>query len=169
MKLHEGEVLLQSQLGIGTRVILRWPVNDEPEKCETLQDRLKSQPSGTRSKIVVVDDERVCADLMVDVLTSDHEVQVFYGGQAAIDYLKRESFDLVLTDLRMPDISGIGVYEWVRKNLPGREKDVVFVTGNAFEPEYQEFIRSLDNVVIAKPFNLRTFLGLVQLALQQGK
>ncbi len=103
----------------------------------------------------------------MDVLSEEHDVVVFYEARHAMSYLDRADFDLILSDLRMPGISGMEFYRWIRTSLPGRERNLIFVTGNAFEPEYRTFIESIDNIVIAKPFNLGTCRSLVRLALEQ--
>jgi len=167
MDLHHGEIRLESKSQVGTRVLLRWPLQHEARLPELKPPGAVEQSFGRQARIVVIDDERVCADLMQDVLSEEHEVKVFYSGQDALNYLERYDFDLVLTDLRMPEISGIQVYEWIRTHLPGREKAVAFVTGNAFEPEFRPFVETTENVVIAKPFNLGTFRKLIRVALEQ--
>lgn len=167
MELHRGRIDLQSHPESGTKVVLTWPAA-APEDLPQPEPELPEEPGfPRRAKIVVVDDERVCADLVVDVLSEEHDVVVFYEARHAMSYLDRADFDLILSDLRMPGISGMEFYRWVRTRLPGRERNLIFVTGNAFEPEYRTFIESIDNIVIAKPFNLGTFRSLVRLALEQ--
>lgn len=167
LELHRGRIELQSHPESGTKVILGWPAA-APEDAPQAEPELPEEPGfPRRAKIVVVDDERVCADLVVDVLSEEHDVVVFYEARHAMSYLDREKFDLILSDLRMPGISGMEFYRWIRTRLPGKERNLIFVTGNAFEPEYRTFIESIDNIVIAKPFNLGTFRSLVRLALEQ--
>src|SRR3954453_3643011 len=63
-----------------------------------------------RPRILVVDDEASMRDMLRIVLRRDgYDVQVAPNGRTALDTLKREPFDLLLSDIRMPDLSGVEV------------------------------------------------------------
>jgi len=70
-------------------------------------------------RILAVDDERDILLLYQEALgTFGHEVIGAVSGAEAMEYLEREVPDLVLLDLRMPDISGLEVLEWLRRRRP---------------------------------------------------
>jgi len=70
-------------------------------------------------RILAVDDERDILLLYQEALgTFGHEVIGAVSGAEAMEYLEREAPDLVLLDLRMPDISGLEVLEWLRRRRP---------------------------------------------------
>jgi len=63
-----------------------------------------------RARILVVDDEASMRDMLRIVLRRDgYDVQVAANGRAALDILGKEAFDLLLSDIRMPDLSGVDV------------------------------------------------------------
>ena len=70
-------------------------------------------------RILAVDDERDILLLYQEALgTFGHEVIGAVSGAEAMEYLERQAPDLVLLDLRMPDISGLEVLEWLRRRRP---------------------------------------------------
>jgi signal transduction histidine kinase/DNA-binding response OmpR family regulator len=73
----------------------------------------------TRSKILVVDDERNVLVTVVAILQQEgYDVDAAPDGQTAIDLIRSRTYDLVMTDLKMPGIDGLAVLEEVRKTSP---------------------------------------------------
>ena len=71
------------------------------------------------SHILVVDDEPGVADLVAEVLRGDgHTVAVVNSGLAALEYVMRDQFDLVVTDVRMPGLDGPGFYRAAEAGQP---------------------------------------------------
>ncbi len=80
-----------------------------------------------KARILVVDDEETFRNMLVPWLRDDgHEVYTAVDGEQAIQVLQSKSFDLVLLDLRMPGIDGIGVLNHVKERYP--ETEVVMLT-----------------------------------------
>lgn len=73
----------------------------------------------TRPRVLVVDDDiDACANLQ-DILTdSDYEVTVAYTGEAAIDLVHGDTFDLALLDLKLPGIDGLDAFREIRQASP---------------------------------------------------
>jgi two-component system NtrC family sensor kinase len=71
-------------------------------------------------------------------------------------------FDVVLCDLMMPEIGGDGVYEAVRGMRAGAEEIIVFMSGGAFTSRAAEFLASVPNRCLEKPFLLDDLLGAVE-------
>ncbi|WP_080440086.1 response regulator, partial [Enterococcus faecium] len=88
-------------------------------------------------KILLVDDEQEIADLIEVYLKNDgYEVQKFYLGQEALDYIERESFDLAVLDVMLPDIDGFKIVQKIRENhffpvimLTAKIEDIDKITG----------------------------------------
>jgi DNA-binding NtrC family response regulator len=76
------------------------------------------------SRILVVDDEAILRDAMSEALRrAGHQVDAFEAGRPALDQLARESYDLIVSDLRMAGLDGLGVLEEARRTAP----DVPFI------------------------------------------
>lgn len=88
-------------------------------------------------KILLVDDEQEIADLIEVYLKNDgYEVQKFYLGQEALDCIERESFDLAVLDVMLPDIDGFKIVQKIRENhffpvimLTAKIEDIDKITG----------------------------------------
>ena len=103
--------------------------------------------------ILVIDDERAIGVAIRRVL-HDHDVTAVTSGRAALDLLEGGStFDLVLCDLMMPGMSGMDLYAALLELHPEMAPKVVFLTGGAFTPEANAFLRRVPNPRLEKPFN----------------
>jgi C4-dicarboxylate-specific signal transduction histidine kinase len=104
-------------------------------------------------RILVIDDEELVVRALSRSLVG-HAVTAVTSGREAIDLIRSEApFDLVLCDVMMPDLTGADVYDAVRAQQAGAEKRIVFVTGGAFTRNAHEFLKSVPNRRIEKPFS----------------
>ncbi len=111
-------------------------------------------------KIMVVDDEAIVGKRLKPSLeSSGYTVETFGDGRSAIARLSKERFDIVITDVRMDDVDGMQILEYVRANIP--QTKVIIITGYASVDLAR---RALDKGAfdfIAKPFkpgDLRTVI-----------
>jgi DNA-binding NtrC family response regulator len=82
----------------------------------------------SKGKILVIDDEAIVRTSCSRTLSPEgYEVKLSQNGADAMKMLEEESFDLVLTDLKMPDIDGIEVLKMIKQRWPRTE--VIVVTG----------------------------------------
>jgi DNA-binding NtrC family response regulator len=83
-----------------------------------------------KTRILVVDDEQVVRLGLVRTLASEHcSVETVVNGDAALNMMERQPFDVVLLDLRMPGMSGMDVLRKIKERWP--ESEVIIVTGYA--------------------------------------
>jgi two-component system NtrC family sensor kinase len=74
------------------------------------------------------------------------------SGQEALAHLERARYDVVLTDVRMPDIDGRALYEEIERRWPERAACVVFVTGDTLASAMRDFVTQSGRPIIEKPF-----------------
>jgi CheY-like chemotaxis protein len=121
----------------------------------------------TTSHILIVDDEPRVAYFLSKALehsNQDYRVSVAHSGEEALDVLNRSSVDLLVTDLRMPGISGLDLIRWVRASSPETRTILITAYGN---DEVEEEARRLEAYrYITKPFNLDDFTQAAQEALR---
>ena len=86
------------------------------------------------ARILVVDDQEEVAELVQAVLRdAGHAAEAVYSGQAALDRLKRTAYDLVVCDVRMPEVDGRAVSRAIARLMPPRPV-VLFITGYGDSP-----------------------------------
>ena len=104
--------------------------------------------------ILILDDETIVGERLKASLEKDgHSLQTFTSSIAALESLKEKIFDIVVTDIRMDDVSGIKILEYVRKKSP-RTK-VIMITGYATLEVARESLTKGAFDFIAKPFKIK--------------
>jgi two-component system NtrC family sensor kinase len=104
-------------------------------------------------KILVVDDEPEIRDMLSEILTAAwHRVTAVASGREALERLTVERYDVIVTDIRMPDIDGRALYQEIERRWPGMGVRVIFVTGDTLASTLREFVAKNGRPVIEKPF-----------------
>jgi DNA-binding NtrC family response regulator len=117
-------------------------------------------------KMLVIDDEPAIREGVRRILESQSfQVETFANGQAAIDRIKEESFDLVITDLKMPGVSGMDVLKSIKEIQP--DLPVIFITGYSTVENAVEVMKLGAVDYIAKPFTPEDMLKTIKVALEQ--
>jgi CheY-like chemotaxis protein len=118
------------------------------------------------ARILVVDDQPGLAELIQAVLERDgHVVDSVLGGQAALEHLGHQAYDLVVCDLQMPDVDGTAVGRAVAQLAPPRPP-VLFMTGYADSSAYGDFLQTTPAVVLNKPIGVDAIREQVRRALK---
>jgi signal transduction histidine kinase len=161
-----GEIEVQSEVGKGT--LVRVTLLAATPAAETAKG---SPPDGVdvvRARILVVEDEAMVRRVLERVL-ADHDLRCLERGAEALALIAAgERFDLILCDLMMPTMSGIELYEKLLKTDPELARRVVFITGGATTVEVDDFLRSVPNPRIPKPFEIDALRKTVQRLLRAG-
>ena len=103
-------------------------------------------------RILLVDDDADVGTALGDMLSAEgHDVHVALGGRAALDFLEKRAFDVVVTDMRMPEVDGPALYREAVARFPLLRDSFIFVTGDAFSPETVGFLSRNGAVHVPKP------------------
>ncbi|ACY14463.1 response regulator [Haliangium ochraceum] len=115
------------------------------------------------ARILIVDDEPFVRNALCRVLNG-YELSTAANGEEALSQLSADelSFDLILCDLMMPGVSGMDIYEFLKRRQPGREMQLMFLTGGVFTEEAQAFVANIPNPVIQKPFKFDQLRNLIK-------
>ncbi len=113
--------------------------------------------------ILVVDDDLLVAGLMADILTAEgHVVDLAKNGREALEMLAVRSYDLIVSDLRMPELDGVGLYREIEREQPALLGRLAIVSGTSEPPEYATFLAETHVPVLSKPFDVTAFLRFVR-------
>ncbi len=146
---HGGNVDVESSLGNGSTFYVRLPLGGKAMINETSPG---SPSSPRKAKILLVDDDPEVSEVLEMMLDQiGNEVTVVSQGQEAITRFEPGDYDLVITDLGMPDISGWEVAKAVKQKSPGTP--VVLITGWGVQLDSEQRSESGVDGVIAKPFS----------------
>lgn len=110
--------------------------------------------------VVLIDDEPAIGQLIQCALQHD-TVHVCTSGRSALSALTALSPDVILCDLRLPDLDGPSVFQWLLKNRPSLAERVVFVSGGATTVDHQRFLMRSARPILSKPFPLRKLFDIV--------
>jgi PAS domain S-box-containing protein len=161
---YGGKIEVLSQAGRGTQVRVRLP-RAKAALAGSGSTAVKPSTAGAasgRARVLVVDDEPRVRASIERVLRREHEVQLAESGAAAIALLKRDAaFDVILSDLVMPEVSGAEFYQWVLANEPRLAPRMVFMTGAVFTRRIAEFLASVSNPTLDKPLKFDALLALI--------
>jgi two-component system NtrC family sensor kinase len=120
------------------------------------------------SRVLVVDDEPELASLMRDLLEqAGYEVATAESGALALALLDEARFDAIVSDLRMPDMDGAGLWREVLDRHPLLAQRMLFVTGDTLSPDARDFLRTARCVALDKPFSKAGLLAGVKALLAE--
>ena len=105
-----------------------------------------------KKKLLIIDDEEAVAEILEAFLEDDFDCTVTFGGEEAIELLSNNTYNLVITDLEMPRVTGFDIINHIQTL---DEKPVVLIsTGHGEEdPEVKKALDAGAHGAIVKPFN----------------
>ncbi len=117
--------------------------------------------------ILVVEDESSLRELIANILLLDHhEVDTVRDGAEALYRIEQRAYDLIISDLQMPNLDGPGLYTALRKRFGEALPRVIFVTGHAEADKFVPFLAETGDPVLTKPFTVEDLRTLVQWVLE---
>ncbi|TMQ13190.1 MAG: response regulator [Deltaproteobacteria bacterium] len=106
----------------------------------------------TRHRVMLVDDEPQVAHTMERLLRRDYDITVALCGRDAIDHITRGArFDAIVTDMMMPNMTGIELSEELRRVAPDQAQRLIFLSGGAFTAQARERLDELGAPQLEKP------------------
>lgn len=156
---HGGRIWAESRVGKGTTFSVELPVVASGHAAASSPapgGAASSGPAVQRRHILVVDDEEAIQKLLTGVLQMDgHAVATASNGREALDRVGEETFDLIITDIKMPVMGGHDLYRHLEEAGNPLARRVIFITGDTVAPETRKFLEGVRNTVLSKPFRLR--------------
>ncbi len=162
MKEHGGDIDVHSCDG-ETTFTLRLPAMDQvtggfmpAQESTVLSVKFQKRP-----KVLVVDDEYEISELLLEVFSEDFHAVTASNGKEALERIKDHDFDVIVSDLKMPELNGMEMYKRLLKEYPEYRNRIVFTTGIVSDLETQEFLQSNNLPYLRKPFKMKELFGAV--------
>jgi len=165
---HGGSIRVESEVGRSTVFTIELPVSSTV--LESAGPDAGSELTIRQKKVLVVDDDSAVATLLAEILTIDgHQVQTALNAATALEHLDERSYDLVISDMRMPVLDGPGFYREVELRHSGRRPPFVFVTGDILGADSLKFLEKTKVPCLTKPFAPGDVRRAIHLALAAAK
>jgi PAS domain S-box-containing protein len=153
-----GQLELVSSNESGTTFRIKLPWLKPANQSEAISSSVPLPEENFKMiRALVVDDEKIIRELATEIL-EDYglsDIREAENGLQALDFIKSETFDLVLTDLKMPVMGGLDLIKAIDKLALARRPHIAIVTGadvTLMKSEDREDARNLVNSVVLKPF-----------------
>ena len=145
-----GTIQVQSPPGAGAIFSVELPVNVEARDRKKIP--ANEQAPREHKAILVVDDEPGIVKTLKTILSADgHHVETASNGIVALQKLREQRYELILTDVRMPQLDGPGLYREIEHLYPGLEQRIVFLTGDLLNPQTRAFLEETEAPYLSKP------------------
>ncbi len=121
-----------------------------------------------RWKVLIVDDEKIVRESLVDwFMKSGYDVEGADGGRAALDMVDRRDYDFIFLDIKMPDVDGFEVLDYLKTNCP--QSMVVMITAYGSIESAVDAMKRGASDYLTKPFEPGDLACLLERLLQQKK
>lgn len=162
---HHGKIWAESEPGHGATFHLELPIVEceQPAPAAATPTALVARQTG---RILVVDDEPGIREVLGAVLDGAGYTVVLTGnGQEALAQIKQTKFDVIVSDMAMPEMDGEQLYKAVQECDPELAKRMIFVTGDTVSIKSRTFLDQTGGRWLGKPFNIQDVERVVASAL----
>jgi signal transduction histidine kinase/CheY-like chemotaxis protein len=164
---HHGSIRLTSRPGQGTTVHIALPATAPAVQApETAPDPAAPAPA-RGGAILLIDDEAIIVQSLRRLLQrSGYDVTTAATGLKGLAALEARPYEVILCDMRMPDLDGPGFYRELERRHPHLVSRVIFLTGDVLSPDAQAFFTQVHRPHVVKPFNAQEIRRVIRQVLE---
>lgn len=177
VELQGGEIALDSVVGRGSdfQFAMEFGKVTDEVKRQTLNSRSKFQhpviQNGKGIKVLIVEDNPINQLLVIKLLENQgYEITVAGNGRIALEAYEKQSFDIILMDLQMPELDGYETTRIIRK-MEGDKGDIpiVAMTAHTIKGELEKCVNIGMNDYISKPFNASELYQKIEMIIEKAR
>src|SRR5213078_884357 len=148
---HGGTMTVESTPGAGATFIIELPVVTPPRPGASAPAASPSAPFAPQ-RVLVVDDEVGVAEALAEMLGRDgHTVDVANDGARALELLETGTYDVIVSDTRMPVLDGEAFYAELERRFPALCRRFIFLTGDVLNSDRRAFLARIGAPFLTKP------------------
>jgi PAS domain S-box-containing protein len=155
---HGGRMKVESEFSHGANFIIELPIIESlPSEADVQPSIVATKPANIKKgNILVVDDEPGVRILLDRVLTQmGHKVDTVSDAKTALDKLNAGvTYDVILTDVRMPGMSGVELRSYIIEKMPVMNNRIIFITGDVMGADIKNFLTQNKLTFLSKPFDI---------------
>jgi len=159
---HGGTMTVESTPGAGATFIIELPVVTPPRPGASAPAASPSAPFAPQ-RVLVVDDEVGVAEALAEMLGRDgHTVDVANDGARALELLETGTYDVIVSDTRMPVLDGEAFYAELERRFPALCRRFIFLTGDVLNSDKRAFLARIGAPFLTKPCDLDEVRGMIR-------
>ncbi|MEM9104121.1 MAG: ATP-binding protein [Pseudomonadota bacterium] len=147
---HGGHIWVDADYKNGSRFCVCLPISSADASAGANGKEHQRQASGIRA--LIVDDERDVGELIAEILKKEgFQVDLAHSGTEALERMAEGKYDLLLSDLNMPELDGRGLWEAIRDHYPDTLEKTAFITGDTMGAASLSLLRESKRPYLEKP------------------
>jgi len=163
---HGGSIRVASRPNQGAVFSVELPIDSRRPTTLEITAPASLPPIRERTVLIVDDDRDVGETLRELLLLDGHHAEIVGNGMLALDKLRARTYDLILSDVKMPDTDGPRLYTLIERHHPELLRRLACLTGDTLSPETREFLEHTRVPTMAKPFTLEQVRQVIQQIMQ---
>ncbi len=162
-----GSIRVATAPGAGAVFTIEIPQRSAPEGKDTVSDVAQQIPPGPAGRhILVIDDDPAIIDTLKLLLGQQNELVTVQNSREGLHLACTHSYDLILCDLKMPDLNGIELYALLQTSEPAAAARVVFISGDTSSQEIRYQLEQTGRPLLPKPFASSELYVIIEHTLQ---
>ena len=171
VKLMNGHIEIRSSNGEGSTFLVTIPV-DEMTEANYVQAEQKVNHNDEVRRVLAIDDTESCLEMMRDILHANGvECDTCTKPKDLVEMMRSKEYDLLVIDLKMPEMNGIELAKILRESEVGNSRSVKMVVSTSWSDEHdpKELLDKGFDGMLPKPFNAKDMMDVVNKFVPKGR
>jgi len=127
------------------------------------------QAGQLRGRVLLIDDDEAILNILQKALSRERfDLVAANSAREAITLLARGNYDVIVSDIRMPEFDGKELFRFLDRHMPELKEKVIFLTGDTGNPDTMQFLEEMQRPYLTKPIDMPALIELVRFYLPQA-